>query len=239
MAKHYDEVTGMLEGWDPFALSTKANAADNPKWEEAMNGPNRDGFMDACRRELKTLVKMGVWEVVKRQPWMNVLPSSWAFKIKRFPDGLVRKLKARFVAGGHKQIHGVDFFDTFAPVVNWATVRMILILTCQLELKSKQVDWTAAFVHADIDRPLGYDNMTQDQVYVEMPCGFSQHGMVLKLNKNLYGLKQAPIQMTSVSALTCLSLYQDALFGSFTPLSTSITRSIVVQSWKTKELTDY
>ena len=61
----------------------------------------------------------------------------------------------------------------------------------------KQVDWTAAFVHADIDRPPGYDHMTPEeqdrhQVYVEMPRGFAEKGMVLRLKKNLYGLKQAP-----------------------------------------------
>ena len=180
-----------------MALATIANAADNPKWEEAMNGPNAEGFKEACAKEIDILEKMKVWDVVKRQKWMNVLPSSWAFCIKRFPDGLVRKLKARFVAGGHRQIHGVDFFDTFAPVVNWSTVRMVLLLTAQLELASKQVDWTAAFVHADIDRPHGYDNMTQDQkdrhqVYVEMPRGYLKPGHVLRLKKNLYGLKQAP-----------------------------------------------
>ena len=101
------------------------------------------------------------------------------------------------MAGGHRQIHGIDFFDTFAPVVNWATIRFLLVLTAQLGLASKQVDWTAAFVHADIDRPPGYDEMTPDErekvgVYVQMPRGFSKPGHVLRLNKNLYGLKQAP-----------------------------------------------
>ena len=162
-----------------------------------MNGPNREGFWKACQTEIKTLEDMDVWEVVARQSWMNVLPGTWAFKIKRFPDGLIRKLKARFCVRGDKQIYGTDFFDTYAAVVKWETVRLMLVLSAQLSLATKQVDFTAAFVHADIDLPPGYENLTQEEkdrsgVYVEMPRGFAEPGKVLKLKKNLYGLKQAP-----------------------------------------------
>jgi Reverse transcriptase (RNA-dependent DNA polymerase) len=132
--------------------------------------------------ELKTLTDMKCWDVVPRTPSMNVLPSTWAFKLKRYPDGSVRKYKARFCAGGHRQIEGVDFFETFAPVVNWTTVRLLLILSQVLNLSSRQVDYTAAFVHAPID----------DEVYVAMPRGFSEPGKVLKLRRSLYGLKQSP-----------------------------------------------
>ena len=65
----------------------------------------------------KLQIKKKVWDVVVRQPGMNVLPSTWAFKCKRFPDGSVWKLKARFCAGGHRQIEGIDYFETFAPVI--------------------------------------------------------------------------------------------------------------------------
>ena len=64
-----------------------------------MNGLDREGYWKACEKELNTLTEgMDAWEVVNREPWMNVLPSTWAFKCKRFPDGTVRKLKARFCA---------------------------------------------------------------------------------------------------------------------------------------------
>jgi hypothetical protein len=64
--------------------------------------------------ELETLaIKKQAWEVVDREPWMNVLPSTWAFKCKRYPDGLVKKLKARFCVRGDRQREGVDFFETF------------------------------------------------------------------------------------------------------------------------------
>lgn len=115
---------------------------------------------------------------------MNVLPSVWAFKCKRFPDGLVRKLKARFCVRGDCQIDGVDVFDTFAPVVSWTTVRLLLILSVVLKLSTTQVDYTAAFVQA----PLG----EHEEVFVEMPRGFKVAGKVLQLKRALYGLKQSP-----------------------------------------------
>ena len=91
----------------------------------------------------------------------------------------------------------MDFFDTYAPVVKWTTVRSLLILTAQLGLATKQVDHTAAFVHADIGKPPNCSQMTPDEqtrvgVFVEMPRGFAKPGHVCKLNKSLYGLKQAP-----------------------------------------------
>ena len=49
---------------------------------------------------------------------MNVLKSTWAFKIKRFPNGLVKQFKARFCVHGNMQIEGVDFTETYAPAVN-------------------------------------------------------------------------------------------------------------------------
>lgn len=187
-----------VEWMHPMVLATQANSADNPTWEAAMNGPDADDYMKACQKEINTLVNdKEAWDVVTREKWMNVLPSTWAFKCKRFPDGSIRKHKARFCAGGHRQVENVDYFETFAPVVNWTTVRLMLILSIILGLATQQVDYTAAFVHAPIDRPPDWDKMTPEEqdrcgVYVQMPRGFSQPGMVLKLKKSLYGLRQSP-----------------------------------------------
>ena len=115
-------------------------------------------------------VDMHCQEAVKKQPWMNMLPSTWAFKVKRYPDGLVRGLKSRFCCRGDRQIEGVDFFDTYAPVVNWNTVRLLLILTAQLGLATKQVDYTAAFVHADIDLPPNYHEMSTSEKARQGAC---------------------------------------------------------------------
>ena len=108
----YDHDNGTLELLSPMALGAKANDADTPNYHQAMNGPpNAPGFWEASRKEIETLVKMGVWEVVKREPWMNVTPTTWAFKIKRFPSGLVRKLKARLCVRGDLEIENIHFWE--------------------------------------------------------------------------------------------------------------------------------
>ncbi len=80
----------------------------------------------------------------------NVIQLTWAFKCKRFPNGLIEKFKACFCARGDMQLEGVDFFETYAPVVQWTTIRLMFILEVLLGLKSKQGDITCAFLHADL-----------------------------------------------------------------------------------------
>jgi hypothetical protein len=179
-------------------LAAKANAEDNPTWEQAMNGPDRDGYLEACQKELHTLSEdKDAWDVLDREDWMKVLPTTWAFKCKRYPDGQIRKFKARFCARGDRQVEDIDFFDTFAPVVNWTSVHLLLILSAILGLSTKQVDYTAAFVHAPIDKDPNWDSLSSEEkarsgVYLQMPRGFYQPGKVLKLKRSLYGLRQSP-----------------------------------------------
>ncbi len=90
------------------------------------------------------------WDLVERLPEMNVLPSTWAFKIKRFPDGSVKKFKARFCARGDRQKEGIDFFETWAPVVQWSIIRIVMVLVATLNLHSVQCDITAAFIHGRV-----------------------------------------------------------------------------------------
>ena len=155
---------GLVEWLHPLALAAKANSEDTPNWHEAMNGPNSEGFWEAMATEIRTLTeKMDAWEVVERESWMNVLPSTWAFRCKRYPDGLIKKLKARFCVRGDKQLEGIDYFETFAPVVSWTTVRLMLILSLILGLATRQVDYTVAFLHTPIDEDPDYANMTAEE----------------------------------------------------------------------------
>ena len=95
-----DTITNLVEWMHPMILAAKANNEDNPTWDEAMSGPLKEGYWEAAMKEIKTLQLKEAWEVVQRQDYMNVLPGTWAFKCKRFPDGAVRKLKARFCVRG-------------------------------------------------------------------------------------------------------------------------------------------
>ena len=73
-----------------------------------MNGPYAEEFWKATQIEIETLERINAWTVVPHTDDItNVLPSAWAFKVKRYPDGTVKKIKGHFCAHGDKQIQGV------------------------------------------------------------------------------------------------------------------------------------
>jgi hypothetical protein len=117
---------------------------------------------------------------------MNVLPSTQAYKTKRFSDGTVKKFKAQFCACSDHQKEGINFFETWAPVVQWSTIRIVMVFAAKLGLQSVQCDITAVFIHGRV--PL------EEEIYVHQSCGFKQGESteVLHLWRTLYGLCQSP-----------------------------------------------
>jgi hypothetical protein len=177
---------GFLTMLHLLVFTAKANNKDTPNYGQAINGPDALGYTEAMEKEIQQLEEKHLWDIIPINDipeGANILDSSWAFKHKRFPDGRVGKLKARLCVQGDQQIEGVDFFDTYAPVVAWSTVQLLLILLVILALETKQVNNTLAFIHADL----------KDDVYVWMVRGFEQKDHLYKLKKNLYGLRQSPL----------------------------------------------
>ena len=172
----------LVEYLNPALFSTMAIKEDTPTFKEAMASPDAAGFITAMEEEVTTLTEKDAFEVIPRPRKHKVISGVWAFRRKRYPDGSIRKLKARYCARGFEQQQGIDYFETFAPVVMWLTVRLLLIMSILMKLETKQIDYTAAFIHAPIDCV----------VYVEMPLGFKEKGHVWKLKKSLYGLAQSP-----------------------------------------------
>jgi hypothetical protein len=88
-----------------------ASKLDNPGWKEATRGKFVDDYWKAMELEIFTLESINAWEVVECKDDMKVINSTWAFKCKRYPDGLIKKFKARFCARGDQKLHGIDFFE--------------------------------------------------------------------------------------------------------------------------------
>ena len=192
---------GALEGLHPginqFPMSLKAEYGkdpDSPTYFEAMQGVDREQYQEAMVNEISELEEHKTWTQIPKSAvpsHAKILPSTWVFKLKRYPDGRARKHKARFCVRGDRQVEGVDYHEKYSPVVSWSTVRMLLCLSLSQDLQSRQVDFSNAFVQAE----LGSD----EHIYVALPKGFetSEDGeaeeQVLKLNRSLYGLVQAPL----------------------------------------------
>ena len=179
-----------IEYHDPAAyLAANNSDPDTLKWHQAIKEDDWEQFYEAAQTEIKTLQDIGTWEEVdiKNVPkGTNILPGTWVFKRKRYPDGKLRKHKARYCVRGDKQVAGVDYFETYAPVTSWSTVRLMFTLTIVCKLESVQVDYTNAFAQANL----------KEDVYITVPQGFvpsdPTRSIVLRLLKSLYGLVQAP-----------------------------------------------
>jgi Reverse transcriptase (RNA-dependent DNA polymerase) len=114
-----------------------------------------------------------------------IIGCKWVYKTKRDPDGSVERYKARLVVKGYNQEAGIDYVDTYNPVIRATTIRAILSLVVSSNWPIKQLDISNAFLNGDLT----------EQVYMHQPQGFidsSHSDYVCLLHKLLYGLKQAP-----------------------------------------------
>ena len=96
-----------------------------------MHGSDSLLYIEAMKKEVSQLMKQNTWKRVPRNdvpPGRIILKSIWVFKLKRLPDGTALKYKARFCVRGDLQTEGVDYFETYAPVVQWSTIRLLLTL---------------------------------------------------------------------------------------------------------------
>jgi histone deacetylase 1/2 len=142
-------------------------------------------WLQAMQDEITALHTQGTWSLVPLPSKRNLVGCKWIFKIKCHSDGSIARHKARLVAKGFSQEPGLDYGDTFSPVVKPATIRLVLALTAHFNWPLRQLDVKNAFLHA----------ILQEEVYMSQPPGFedSVHPHhVCKLHKSLYGLKQAP-----------------------------------------------
>ena len=174
-----------------YALITESIADnDNPTYHQAMNGPDKDRFIQAIEDEYKSLMDNKVFSEPMYLPkGSRTLDTKMVLKLKEAEfKNAVRRAKARLCARGFNQVQGIDFFETFSPVASLDALRMFLTIMATLDYEIDCVDVITAFLLADL----------QEEIYIEIPDGYPDKqrfdGKVLRLLKNLYGLKQAPME---------------------------------------------
>lgn len=151
--------------------------------KEALSCKNKNKWNDAMRAEINALEKNKTWELVDLPKEHKAIGSKWVFALKRNKDGLVDRFKARLVAKVCSQVYGVNYKETFSPVVRHATIRTLLAIAVQEEMHLHQVDINTAYLISELN----------DVVYMKQPEHFENHSepkKFLRLKKFIYGLRQ-------------------------------------------------
>jgi hypothetical protein len=125
-----------------------------------MEGKNSPEYLEAMKKEVARLVAQHTWVSVPRSFATQMLKSTLAFKLKRLPDGTPYHFKARFCVRGNIQGEGIDYSETYLPVLQWSTTGLTLALVLQNDWHTCQVDNTNTIAQAEIS----------DDVFVEPPC---------------------------------------------------------------------
>ena len=87
-----------------------------------------DKYIEAMKEEFANLKHMDTWSLVERTSQIKVLKETGAFKLKHTQDAVAYRYRSRFSVRGNQQEYGINYFETFAPVVQWSTIRILLIL---------------------------------------------------------------------------------------------------------------
>jgi hypothetical protein len=163
-------------------IATKAISPIPTNYRAALKDPN---WYTAMLAEYNALMNQNTWSLVARPVGANIVTGKWIFRHKYNADGTLSRYKARWVVSGFNQREGVDYGETFSPVIKPATIRLVLSIATSKEWPIHQLNVKNAFLHDTLS----------ETVFSQQPSGFidSNHpDFVCKLNKSLYGFKQAP-----------------------------------------------
>jgi hypothetical protein len=168
-----------------LAVQVGESIGEPRTYKEAIHSPYRVQWERAMQEELDSIKANKTFTLVPLPAGRQAIGSKWVYKVKRHVDGSIDRFKARLVAKGYAQLYGIDFTETFAPVVRFSSLRAILAIAAAADYEVHQMDVKTAFLNGDLD----------EDIYMQQPDGYraadDQASHVWKLNKSLYGLKQA------------------------------------------------
>ena len=165
-----------------FAFMTR-HAPDPQSVDEALAGDEADEWSAAMDEEMLALADNETWDLESMPADRTAVKCMWIFKKKFTSAGTIDRYKARLVAKGFSQRLGIDYQETYAPVVRYESIRVFLAIATGRDMDMKQFDVRTAFLHRDL----------HEVIFMDQPAGYEDNtGRKCRLRKGLYGLKQAP-----------------------------------------------
>lgn len=155
---------------EPESPAEALQRSDSTEWKKAMQ----------C--EYNSLIENRTWKLVDIPEGKRPIDCRWVFKIKKNTDQNIITYKARLVVRGFSQQRGIDYQETYSPVVKYSSIRFLIAVAARKKLRIRQLDAVTAFLNGEL----------HEDIYMLQPeCFNDGSGRVCKLQKSLYGLKQA------------------------------------------------
>jgi hypothetical protein len=201
--------------------------------------PDRTSFETDMQRNISDLLRANTIELASHYLvplGLKILQSIWSFHQKSSPDWSILKFKAHLCPHSGQQVEGKHFWETYAPIVNWRFVRLILILSILSNLKSHQVDYVNAFTQAPTDC----------DIYMSIPAGFAvnnghlvfscsratAHDYVLCIKKNMYDSMPFVLHFSLMVSIKVpkIHVYSSAkiVFSSFTSMTVCFFQKLML-----------
>ena len=120
-------------------------------------------WLEALNSEIDSLNENETWTLEYLPAGRKAIPCKWVYKIKQNPDGSVDRFKARLVIKGCSQRRGLDYGQTFSPVVRASSIRAVISIAASQKMVLTQFDVSTAFLYGELE----------EEIYMEQPEGFS------------------------------------------------------------------
>ncbi|KAL6338348.1 hypothetical protein AAG906_018718 [Vitis piasezkii] len=146
----------------PIEPSTFTQAAKDIHWSLSME------------KEFVALLCNNTRQLVLTAPNGNIVDCKWVYKLKHNPDGIIDRYKAKLIAKGFTQTHGLEYFETSSPVVKASTIQIVLTITFSFSWSVRQLDIQNVFLNGDL----------QEQVFMSQPPGFINPQFLLMFNNS-------------------------------------------------------
>ncbi|MCO5572916.1 hypothetical protein L7F22_026677 [Adiantum nelumboides] len=193
LTKLYNATTPLQPPIDDesFAGSAMSSIAETPEdgdpvsVEAALSGPCADLWRQAMESELSSLQSNHTWSLVPLPHGCQPISCKWVLRRKLHPDGRVARYKARLVARGFSQIPGLDYSETFSPILQMSSLRLLLAIATLFDLELYHLDVQTAFLRGELP----------EELYMQQPPHYESSAhpcYVCQLHRSIYGLIQSP-----------------------------------------------
>lgn len=120
-------------------------------YEDTQQSSEKEEWNSAMNDELESIKEREVYSLVPRPKDTKIIGSRWVFAVKKDEQGVVQRFKARLVAQGYKQRKGIDYEDTYSPVVDFILVRLLLVIFLGvLKWKNLHLDVKCAYLYSTL-----------------------------------------------------------------------------------------